>query len=123
MKTVQDLNDLIPTLVDMVLSNPEIGSRYYGRCEDDYDEEWANNVVTYEEDGWYIEISFRCIGDWDYYPGDYYTPSSSDCASATGEVTDIVAGYTDEDGNEINFSDNDIKQLWMEVDEALQHNL
>lgn len=73
MKTISDLNALIPTLVDLLSSNDhEIGESYYeqdedgwGRCDDS-----TTNYFCYEEDGWLIEVTYECCGEWDNDPGD-----------------------------------------------------
>lgn len=121
MKTASDLNNLIPQLTDLVLDNPEIGECYYGRCEDDYDETLADNYVCYEEDGWCIEISFKCCGEWDNDPGDYWTPPSSGLRRAWGEVTEITAYHYDEETDEeTEFSNDDLNELWNALDKALE---
>lgn len=120
MKSVKDLNELIPILVDMVLDHPKIGSRYFGRCEEDYDEEWESNYVIYEEDGWYIEINYRCCGDWDEDSGDYYTPPSCDLIRAWGEVESIEASYGEDDDYQ-EFDDEELDELWKAIDSALEN--
>ena len=122
MKTIDDLKTLLPELKKRVLDNPEIGSILYGSCEDDYDEYWADNYVCYDEDGWCIEISYKCIGDWDGDPGDYWTAPSSDLRRAWGEVIEITASHYDEDTDEeTEFSDDDLNELWSALDEVLKN--
>ncbi len=121
MKTIDDLKALLPELKKMVLKNPEIGSTFYGRCEDDYDEEWADNYVSYEEDGWCIEISFKCIGDWSGDSGDYWTPPSYDLRRAWGEVTELSAYHCDENTDEeTEFSEDELSGIWNELDKVLE---
>lgn len=125
MKTIEDLNSLIPTIVDLLKNNDhEIGESYYeqdedgwGRCDDG-----ISNHITYEEDGWLIEISYECCGEWDNDPGDYWTPPSSDLRRAWGEVTEITASHYDEDTDEeTEFSDDDLNVLWGALDEELKN--
>ncbi len=121
MKTISELNALISQLVGLVIDNPDIGECYYGRCEADYEETWATNCVSYEEDGWYIEISFRCCGEWDKFSGDYLTPASCSLLKAWGEITDIQASHYDEENNEETvFSDNDLADIWAALSDALE---
>lgn len=123
MKTIADLNALIPQLITLVLDDPEIGESYYepdedgcGRCDNS-----ANNCAYYDEDGWSIEISFACCGEWDNDPGDYWTPPTRDLLKAWGEVTGISAYHYDEDTDEeTEFSDEDVKELWSALDKALE---
>lgn len=123
MKTIEDLNSLIPDLIDLVLDDPQIGDSYmdqdedgWGRCND-----YEDNYVTYEEDGWFIEISFRCCGEWDNDPGDYWTPPSCELRRAWGEVTEITASHEDEETEEYTeFSDDDLKEMWNQIDKALE---
>lgn len=71
MKTIADLNALIPTLVELIRNNDhEIGESYYeqdedgwGRCDDS-----TTNYLCYEEDGWLIEVTYECCGEWDNDP-------------------------------------------------------
>lgn len=122
MKTIADLNALIPTLCDLVENNNhEIGSTWYGRYEEDYECNYESNYVCYEEDGWLIEISYKCAGDWDEDPGDYWTPSSRDLRRAWGEVTEITATHYDEETDEeTEFCDDELNELWNAVDKVLE---
>ena len=124
MKTIDDLKALFPTLIELVANNDhEIGESYmeqdedgWGRCND-----YTDNYVSYEEDGWCIEISYQCCGDWDIDNGDYWTPPSCDLRKAWGEVTEITDyHYDDETGDESEFSDDDLKDLYKELDKVLE---
>lgn len=123
MKTIADLNALIPSLIDLVLDNPEIGESYWEQDEDGWGKcsDYESNYVCYEEDGWCIEISFRCCGDWSHDDGDYWTPASSSLNGAYGEVTEITAyHYDEESGEESEFSDDDLNEMWSALDKALE---
>lgn len=124
MKSVSDLNALIPTLVDLLASQDhEIGESYYeqdedgwGRCDDS-----TTNYFCYEEDGWLIEVTYECCGEWDNDLGDYWTPPSCDLRKAWGEVTEIIASHYDEDTDEeTEFSEDDVKELWSSLDKVLE---
>lgn len=123
MKTSEDLKALFPALIELVENNDhEIGNSYFeqdeygwGRCND-----YEDNSVTYEEDGWSIEISYRCCGEWDDDMGDYWTPASCDLKRAWGEVTEIsVCHYDEETDEETVFSDEDLKELNSEINSIL----
>lgn len=124
MKTVKDLNELIPTIIDMVLDEPEIGSSCYEQDEDGYGgecDEPENNTICYEKDGWYIEVSFDVSGEWICDPGDYWTPPSSELKRAWGEVTDIFASYTDEvTGEEYEFTGDELAEMESRINQALE---
>lgn len=124
MKTKSDLNALIPTLVKQLSSTDhEIGESYYeqdedgwGRCDDA-----TTNYFCYEEDGWFIEVTYECCGEWDNDPGDYWTPPSCDLRKAWGEVTEITASHYDKDTDEeTEFSEDDVKELWSALDKVLE---
>lgn len=124
MKTKSDLYALIPTLVDLLASQDhEIGESYYeqdedgwGRCDDS-----TTNYFYYEEDGWLIELTYECCGEWDNDPGDYWTPPSSDLRKAWGKVTEIIASHYDEDTDEeTEFSEDDVKELRSAFDKVLE---
>lgn len=125
MKSKSDLNALIPTLVGQLLKKGhEIGESYFeqdedgwGRCDDS-----TTNYFCYEEDGWFIEVTYECCGEWDNDPGDYWTPPSSNLRKAWGEVTEITASHYDEDTDEESeFSEEDLCELWEELNKSLEH--
>ncbi len=124
MKTKADLNALIPTLVELLRNNDhEIGDSYIEQDEDGWGrcDEPATNYLCYEEDGWLIEITYECCGEFYNDPGDYWTPPCYDLKSAWGEVTEILASHTDEETDEESeFSDDDLKELWSALDEELK---
>lgn len=124
MKTISDLNSLIPTIVEQLKNDDHnIGKSYFeqdedgwGRCDDS-----TTNYFCYEEDGWLIEVSYECCGEWDYDPGDYWTPSSCNLRRAWGEVTEITATHYDEDTDEeTEFNEVDLKELWTALDNTLE---
>jgi hypothetical protein len=124
MKTIADLNALIPTLVDLLRNNDhEIGDSYIEQDEDGWGrcDEPATNYLCYEEDGWLIEITYECCGEWDNDPGDYWTPPCYDLIRAWGNVTEILASHYDEEtGDESEFSEEDVNKLWIALDEELK---
>lgn len=124
MKTIADLNALIPTLVELIRNNDhEIGESYYEQDEDGWGrcDNSTPNYLCYEEDGWLIEIYYDCCGVWDNAPGDYLTQPSSNLRRAWGEVTEITATHYDEDtADESEFSEEDVKILWYALDEELK---
>lgn len=123
MKTIADLNALIPQLIDLVLDDPEIGDSYYEQDEDGWGcfNDYKTNYACYDEDGWYIEITYECCGEWSCDDGDYWTPTSCDLKRAWGSVSEITACHYDEDTDEeTEFSDDDLKELWSALDKALE---
>lgn len=105
MKTLNELNSLIPQLIDLVFDNPKIGDCHYGRCEDETEENWEDNSITYEEDGWNIEIGYRCCGD---------------DRNSWGEITDLSAYHYDEETDEeTEFSDEDLYDIWSAIEKRL----
>lgn len=124
MKTIADLNALIPTLVEQLRHNDhEIGESYWeqdedggGKCSD-----YETNYFYYEEDGWNIEVTYKCAGDWDSDPGDYWTPPCHNLRRAWGEVEDIsVYHYDDDTDEEVEFSGDDLNELWKALDKELE---
>lgn len=125
MKSKSDLNALIPTLVEQFLKKGhEIGESYFEHDEDDWGrcEDSTTNYFCYEEDGWFIEVTYECCGEWDNDPGDYWTPPSSNLRKAWGEVKEISASHYDEDTDEESeFSEEDLCELWEELNKSLEH--
>lgn len=124
MKTTTDLNALIPAIVELLKNNGhEIGESYCERDEDGWGrcDESISNYLCYEEDGWFIEITYECCGEWVYAPGDYWTPPSCDLRSAWGEVKEITAYHYDEETDEeTEFGEEDLNELWRALDEELK---
>lgn len=121
MKTITDLNALTSELIDMVLENPEIGTTYYGQSECDYDQEWCDNYVCYEKDGWCIDIEYKCTGEYEESGDGYETPRTSLLVSAYGEVTAISATHNDEvTGETTEFNDEELQALRDAINEALE---
>lgn len=124
MKTIADLNALIPTLVELLRNNDhEIGESYYEQDEDGWGrcDEPATNYLCYEDNGWLIEITYECCAESYNDPGDYWTPPSHDLKGAWGKVTEILASHCDEETDEESeFSDKDLKELRGALDEELK---
>lgn len=124
MKTLEDLKKLIPIIVEKFSSaDHEIGDSYPDQDEDGYYtcHEYIDNYFSYEEDGWHIEISYKCCGEWDSDSGDYWTPPSCTLEKAWGEVTEITASHYDDDTDEeTEFSEDDLSELWEALDEVLK---
>lgn len=124
MKTLEDLKKLIPTIVEQIKdSDHEIGECYPERDEDGWGmcSDYVPNYFTYEEDGWMVEVSYQCCGEWDCDGGDYDTPPSSYLRKAWGEVTEIaVYHYDDDTDEETEFSEDDLDELWKAIDKELE---
>lgn len=124
MKTIADLKALIPTLCDLLYEQDhEIGDTYYeeDECGMSMFTDYETNFFTYEEDGWYIDVTYRCSGESYYYPETYWEPSESGWKSASGEVTElIVSHYDEETEEETTFSEDELKELWKALDEVLE---
>ena len=124
MKTIEDLKKLIPTIVEQIKSTDhEIGECYPEQDEDGWGMccDYTDNYFSYEEDGWMIEISYRCCGEWDCDSGDYWTPPSCDLRKAWGEVTEITAYHYDDDTDEESeFTKDDCSELWSAIDKVLE---
>lgn len=124
MKTLDDLKKLIPTIVEQIKdSDHNIGECYPERDEDGWGMccDYTDNYFIYEEDGWFIEISYRCSGEWDIDSGDYDTPSSCKLRSAWGEVTEVSAyHYNEVSEEESEFTEDDCSELWSAIDKVLE---
>ena len=123
MKTIEDLKALLPTLLDLFSQEEhKIGETYWDKDEDGWGkfEDYGDNCFLYEEDGWSIEVNYRCCGEFHSDPGDYWNPPCYDLIRGWGEVTEITAYHYDEETDEESeFSDEDLKVLWNAFDEEL----
>lgn len=124
MKTTEDFKALIPTIRDLFIQEDhKIGESYWDQDEDGWGkrEDYTTNYFLYEEAGWYIVVTYNCCGEYEYDPGDYWTPSSIVLERAWGEVREIVASHYDEETDEETvFNDEDIKELWAILDGELK---
>lgn len=119
MKTISDLKALVPRLTALMLDNPEIGERFQDGS--DYNETTADNYVSYDDDGWCVEVSFQCCGVWDYDRGDWATPPSWTLQRAWGEVTDLTASHYDETTDEETlFVGKDLNEIWRALDRSIE---
>lgn len=119
---------LIPLIPDILASfesnDHEIGDSYFecgddgwSRCND-----YVDNIFKYENEGWYIEVLYRCCGEWRETPGDYWTPGDVELVKAWGEVEDVWATYTDEStGEELEFCMDDLPDLLNALNESLRN--
>lgn len=124
MKTIEDLKKLIPTIVEQIKnSNHEIGECYPEQDEDGWSmcSDYEDNYYIYEEDGWFIEVYYRCCGEWNCDYGDYWTPPSSNLRKAWGEVTEISAThYNDDTDEDTEFSEDDLAELRKAINKVLE---
>lgn len=105
MKTIDDLKKILPRIIEKMLEKPEIGYSACGSSEDDTIEEWAENNVFFEEDGWEIDIQYRCV---------------SDSTRTRGEVTEIyVSHYDDATDEETTFDDESINEITNIINRSL----
>lgn len=120
MKTIEDLRALYPTIIDEIVNDThEFGETYYGP---DGWEDYEDNFYTYEEDGWLIEIVYRCTGIFVNDPGDYWTPPCHDLEEGWGNVAEMsVTHYDEETGDETVFEDDDLCELNTLIDKALSN--
>ncbi len=102
MKTVTDLNALIPAILEAFRKD----DREYG---DGYSK---NNTFHFEEDGWFIDVEYDCTGDFVCDHGDYWTPPCHDMVDSEIEVGSISVYFCDDEtGEEKEFSEEDTKEL------------
>lgn len=124
MKTIDDLKALLPTLLDLFnKTDHEIGETYWEQDEDGWGkcQDYEDNCFIYEEDGWSIEVNYRCCGEFCNDPGDYWTPPCYDLIRGWGEVTEITAYHYDEEtGDESEFSEDELAEFFAPFDELLE---
>lgn len=114
MKTVHDLNALIPAIVKEFESMDfEIG--------DYYEEGYKTNFFYYEEDGWEITIEFQCTGYFARDDRDYWTCGAYEIVKAWGDVVEINGHHLDEETDEeSDFDAPDFKEIEKAVNEVLK---
>lgn len=112
MKTKSNLLELLPQLVKLMCDEAEYGHyQVFGDSDADCHTPWEDNGIWYEEDGWTIDIEYCCLGE--FYDG--YLEN------ACGKVTKIEASYYDEETDEYHqFSEEELHELWAQLDVALE---
>lgn len=108
MKTIADLNALIPTLVKLLHAYEQNSGGTYA----DEDEngccttrEWAENSREYLEDGWEIYFWYEL---------------NERKHDATGRITDMSVCHYDEATEELtDFDGDDLNELWLALDKEL----
>ena len=113
----EKLHELVPTITELIRkSDHNIGVSEYN------DDEYKENLFTYDNDGWNIEIEYRCCGKWYQDLGDYWNPPCTDLIRAWGNITNISASYCDQiTDQEIDFSDEDLFELRTGINEILKN--
>ncbi len=120
MKTIEDLQNLFPTIAELFATEDHnIGESYVD--ENGISSDYEENTFTYEEDGWLIEISYLCTGEWDRVSGGYWNPADRDLLRGWGEVTEIYASHYDEESDEdTEFSAENLTDLKTQINEILK---
>lgn len=125
MKSIEDLKKLIPTIVEQITrEDHNVGKCHYEKDEDGWNpcSDYETNYFTFEKDGWLIEATYECCGEWEIEHGDYWTPPSSELTKAWGSVTELSAIHCDEStGEETEFESDDLIELWDAMDNALEN--
>ena len=115
MKTIAELNALIPELISLVHSlDPQIGKSEYDTDEDGVglNNEYASNYVVYDKNGWEIAIDFECCGKYE----------DGEVVNAWGRLTDLSACHYDEKTDEYSdFNDDDLGEIWKALELELEH--
>ena len=112
--------DRLESITPTILEKFENAEHLVGYSDHEGDE-YETNTFTYEEDGWFFDIYYRCCGKWDISPGDYWTPPTHDLVSTWGDVLEITASYTDEESDEeIEFTEDELSELKAELEKIIE---
>ena len=112
----EKLHELIPAITELIRnSEHNIGVSECG--EDQYED----NCFIYDQDGWSIEIEYRCCGKWYNDLGDYWNPPCTDLICAWGDVSSMSVSFYDENtDDEIDFSSAELKEFHAEINKVLR---
>ena len=88
----------------------------------EYDEDrYEDNHFIYDQDGWNIEIEYRCCGKWYNDLGDYWNPPCTDLICAWGDVSSMSVSFYDEDtDDQIDFSSYELKDFHSAINKVLR---
>lgn len=112
MKTIAELNAMIPSILDAFSKERiELEPGYIGN---------EQKTFSYLENGWEIEIDYECRGEWEDELGDSETSASLELKSGHGCVTDIFVNYFEEDGNDGEFVGEELTTLREAFERELQ---
>lgn len=95
MKTLQDLENLIPTLLPIFKKQAERNICNLSSFQDE-----STETLYYDEDGWYIEIFYDVDADWRYEGATRDCPSSTWLESFTAVITEGTISHYDRDTDE-----------------------
>ena len=114
MKTIDELNALIPTIIDLMYEEDmEFGNNEEDECE--------LNFFSYQEDGWLIEIDYSCSADFYTEPQTWDYPGYCEQIRQWGWVEEIRASHFDKETMEkTEFDDNDTIDLYNAVNKFLE---
>lgn len=119
------LTQRIPDIVaQFERKNHEIGNSYFECGDDGWNRcnDYIDNIFKYEDNGWYIEVAYKCCGEWSEDAGDYWTPGSIELKKAWGEVEDVWATYNDKStGEEYDFCMDDLTELLNALNQSLKN--
>ena len=115
MKSAADLITIFPEIIELVKNNDhQIGERVLCIDEDGggWCEEYEENFVVYEKDGWIVEVGYECCGVWNEDPGSYWTAPYKELVSAWGRVTKISGSFCNPETEDlIEFTEKDLQEL------------
>ncbi|MGN0222838.1 MAG: hypothetical protein ACI4AM_02300 [Muribaculaceae bacterium] len=115
MKTLQDLENLIPTLLPIfkkqVIDN-------FSHLSSDQDK--STESLYYDKDGWYIEIFYEVDCEWGYESATRDCPSSTWLEDFSAVITEGTISHYDRDTDEeVNFTEGAVVDVLYETIEKL----
>lgn len=110
------IETITPVILEAILNrNHKIG--YSDHDGDEYEE----NHLYFDNDGWYAEITYRLCGKWMIETGDYWTPPSEEPVNVWGDVEEMTVTYHDCDtDDDIEFSEDELAGLRKSINEILK---
>lgn len=110
MKTVSDLNALIPSIINLLAENTTAIKE---------NGDWTDNYICYDEEGWVIEITYQSRGVFPERPYLLPTDKRDSFVGVEGRVLEILASFGDENEVFDEFTGADLEEMESAVLKAL----
>ena len=115
MKTLQDLENLIPTILPIFKKQAERNICNLSSTEDE-----STETLYYDEDGWYIEIVYEVNAKWGYESATRDVPSSTWLNNINATIVEGTISHYDYDTDEqVDFNEGDIVDAFYQTIEKI----
>ena len=114
----------IESLTPILLSELRKRNHEVGYSDREDGDQYENNYLFFEKDGWSVELSYSLCGKWYFSVGDHWTPSCDDISDVWGKVEELTIVYVAPDTEEETVFDNeDLVDLRSQILETIKDSI